>query len=139
MRSSRQRRAGSYVSPKKDVVAMANFGLFFGFGVPARGREIQASKVFGETMAYWNQRKAAGEIESIEVAILEPHGGDLGGFVLIRGEPQNLAQLQGSEEFRRLNLRAGFAVEGFGVVTALLDDEAARFVATANDVTADLR
>ena len=118
---------------------MANFGLFFGFGVPARGREIQASKVFGETMAYWNQRKADGEIESIEVAILQPHGGDLGGFVLIRGEPQKLAQLQGSEEFGRLNLRAGFAVEGFGVVTALLDDAAANFVATANDFTADLR
>jgi hypothetical protein len=118
---------------------MANFGLFFGFGVPARGREIQASKVFGETMAYWNQLKADGQIESIEVAILEPHGGDLGGFVLIRGEPQKLAQLRGSEEFSRLNLRAGFAVEGFGVVNALLDDEAAKFVATANDITADLR
>ena len=118
---------------------MANFGLFLGFNVPARGREVQASKVFGESMAYWNQRKAAGDIESIEVAVLEPHGGDLGGFILIRGEPQKLAQLRGSEEFSRLNVRAGFSVEGFGVVSALLDDEAARFVATANDITADLR
>ena len=118
---------------------MANFGLFFGFGAPARGREVQASKVFGEGIAYWNQRKAAGEIESVEVAILEPHGGDLGGFVLIRGEPEKLAQLRGTEEFGRLNLRAGFAVEGFGVVSALLDDEAAKFVTTANDLTADLR
>jgi hypothetical protein len=118
---------------------MSNFGLFFGFGLPARGRELQASKVFGETMAYWNERKAAGEIESIEVAILEPHGGDLGGFLLVRGEPQKLAQLRGSEEFNRLALRGGFAVEGFGIVNALLDDEAATFVATANDITADLR
>jgi len=118
---------------------MANYGLFLGFGIPARGREIQASKVFGETMAYWNERKAAGDVESIEVAILEPHGGDLGGFLLIRGEPQKLAQLRGSEEFARLNLRAGYAVEGFGVIAALLDDEAAKFVATANDITSDLR
>ena len=36
-------------------------------------------------------------------------------------------------------MRAGFSVEGFGVVSALLDDEAARFVATAKDITADLR
>src|SRR5438552_18522631 len=118
---------------------MANFGLFLGFNLPARGRELQASKVFGESMAYWNQRKAAGDVESVEVAILEPHGGDLGGFILIRGEPQKLAQLRGSEEFGRLNLRAGFAVDGFGVVSALLDDEAAKFVTTANDLTADLR
>jgi hypothetical protein len=118
---------------------MANFGLFFGFGIPARGRETQAAKVFGEVLAYWNERKAAGDIESIEVAILEPHGGDLGGFILIRGEPQKLAQLRGSEEASRYNLRAGYAVEGFGVISALLDDEAARFVATANDITADLR
>ena len=118
---------------------VANFGLFFGFGNPARGREVQASQVFGETMAYWNQRKAAGEIDSIEVAILQPHGGDLGGFILVRGEPEKLAQLRGSEEFSRLNLRANFAVDGFGVISAVLDDEAAKFVATANDLTGDLR
>jgi len=118
---------------------MANFGLFLGFNLPARGRELQASKVFGESMAYWNQRKAAGDVESVEVAILEPHGGDLGGFILIRGEPQKLAQLRGSEEFARLNTRAGFSVEGYGVVSALLDDEAAKFVAAADDITADLR
>ena len=59
--------------------------------------------------------------------------------VLIRGEPEKLAQLRGTEEFGRLNLRAGFAVDGFGVVSALLDDEAAKFVTTANDLTADLR
>jgi len=82
---------------------------------------------------------AAGDIESIEVPVLEPHGGDLGDIILIRGDPQKLAQLRGSEEFSRLNMRAGFSVEGFGVVSALLDDEAARFVATANDITADLR
>ena len=54
-------------------------------------------------------------------------------------QEQKLAQLRGTEEFGRLNLRAGFAVDGFGVVSALLDDEAAKFVTTANDLTADLR
>jgi hypothetical protein len=34
--------------------------------------------------------------------------------------------------------RAG-RVDGFGMVRALLDDEAANFVATASDITADLR
>jgi hypothetical protein len=117
---------------------MADFGLFLGFGRPARGREAQAAKVFGETLAYFGELQKKGEIESFQVAILEAHGGDLGGFVLIRGERDRLAKLRASAEFERLLLRAGFIVEDIGVVSALLDGEAARFVGQTNTLTADL-
>jgi hypothetical protein len=117
---------------------MADFGLFLGFGQPARGREVQAAKVFGETLAYYGELQKKGEIESFQVAILEAHGGDLGGFVLIRGERDRLAKVRASAEFERLLLRGGFIVDNFGVVSALLDGEAARFVGQASAVTADL-
>jgi hypothetical protein len=117
---------------------MADFGLFIGFGAPVPGREVAAAKVFGEAMAYWQARKAAGDIESIEVAILEPHGGDLNGFILVRGDAGALARIRGSEEFARLRFRAGFVVQDVGVTAAQLDGEAARFVAQSNEITADL-
>jgi hypothetical protein len=117
---------------------MADHGLFLGFGRPARGREVQAAKVFGETLAYYGELQKKGEIESFQVAILEAHGGDLGGFILLRGERDRLAKIRASAEFERLLLRGGFIVENIGVVTALLDGEAARFVGLTNAATADL-
>lgn len=117
---------------------MADFGLFLGFGTPRPGREVQASKVFGEVMAYYAGLKQNGEVENVEVAILEVHGGDLGGFILLRGSQEQLGRVRASAEFQRLLLRGGFAVERIGVVSALLDGEAARFVGEANSITADL-
>lgn len=117
---------------------MADFGLFLGFGTPARGREVQATKVFGEAMAYFGELKGKGEIESFEVAILENHGGDLGGFILIRGDRDKLTKLRASAEFERLVVRASFITDHLGIVSALLDGEAARFVGQSNGLTADL-
>jgi len=90
-------------------------------------------------MAYYGELKAKGEIESFEVAILEAHGGDLGGFILLRGEREKLAAIRASATFERFSLRASFAVDHIGFASALLDSEAARFVGQANDITADLR
>ncbi len=117
---------------------MADFGLFIGFGAPARGREVAATKVFEEAMTYLGGLQKAGEIESVEVGILEPHGGDLGGFMLVRGDREQVAQVRGSAEFELLVVRAGFAVENLGVTAVYLGEEAARYVMQANTLTADL-
>jgi hypothetical protein len=117
---------------------MADFGLFIGFGAPAPGREVQAAKVFGEAMAYYGELQRNGDIESFEVAILEAHGGELGGFIMLRGERDRLASVRASAAFERISLRAAFAVDNLGIVSALLDGEAARFVGQASSITADL-
>ncbi len=117
---------------------MADFGLFIGFGFPARGREAAATKVFQETMAYFGGLQASGEIERTEVALLDPHGGDLGGFILVRGEREALGKLRRSDEFQRLVARAGYTTDGVGVVNALLDGEAARWLGEWSALTADL-
>ena len=80
---------------------MADSGLFIGFGAPIRGRERQAIKVFNETFEYYSRLQQEGEIESFEPVILEPHGGELGGFFLLRGDQDKLARIRGSEEFER--------------------------------------
>jgi hypothetical protein len=101
---------------------MADAGLFIGFGTPVRGRERQAIQVFGEAMGYYGQLEQQGEIESVEAVFLEPHGGDLGGFILLRGDAERLGRVRVSEEFERLSTRAALIVEGFGVVGAWLGD-----------------
>jgi hypothetical protein len=101
---------------------MANAGLFVGWGAPVRGREAKGLEVFNEAGAYYGKLQQAGEIEGFEAVILEPHGGDLAGFFLLRGDERKLAQLRVDDEFVRLSTRASLMVEGVGVVGAALGD-----------------
>jgi hypothetical protein len=100
-------------------------GLFIGFGAPTRGREGKATEVFGEAVGLWTQLQEQGEIDSWEAVFLEPHGGDLNGFFLLRGDGEKLARLRGGDDFMRLNMRAGLVVERFGVVGAELGERIA--------------
>jgi hypothetical protein len=97
---------------------MADAGLFVGWGSVARGREKEAVELFNEILGYYGRLQEEGEIDSFEPVFLEPHGGDLSGFVLIRGEPEKLAALRVSEEFTQYSIRAALAVDSFGVVGA---------------------
>ena len=101
---------------------MAEAGLFIGWGAPVRGRETVGLGVFQESIAYWGSQQESGGIESFEVVVLEPHGGDLAGFFLIRGSQDQLDALRRADDYRRLITRATMIVEGVGVVGAFLDD-----------------
>lgn len=112
---------------------MADFGLFVGFGYPVRGRERQAVKVFNEAMEYYARLQQQGEIESFESVFLEPHGGDLNGFTLIRGDRDKLASIRTSDEFARLSIRADLIVEGFGVIGAQLGKQIETLMGVYNE------
>jgi hypothetical protein len=99
---------------------MADFGLFIGFGAPVRGRERQAIKVFNEAFEYYARLQQAGEIESFEPVLLEPHGGELSGFFLLRGDQDKLARIRSSGEFERYTVRGQLIVENLGIVGAAL-------------------
>jgi hypothetical protein len=112
---------------------MADFGLFVGFGYPVRGRERQAVKVFNEAVEYYARLQQQGEIESFESVFLEPHGGDLNGFTLIRGDRDKLASIRTSDEFARLSIRADLIVEGFGVIGAQLGEQIETLMGVYNE------
>ena len=97
---------------------MADFGLFIGFGFPVRGREERSGQVFNEAVELWTRWQGGGTIESWDAVLLEPHGGDLGGFFLLRGERDKIALARASEELQRLATRAQLIVDGFGIVGA---------------------
>lgn len=105
---------------------MATAALFVGYGAPHAGREQQALQVFGEAIQFYQRLQQQGEIESFESVFLEPHGGDLDGFILLRGERDKLNRLRYSEDVLRLNNRAGLVVQNFGVVAAFLGEEQSR-------------
>ena len=108
---------------------MASGVRFIGWGNAVRGREQQALQVFNEAMQYYGRLQQQGEIDSFEPFALEPHGGDLAGFLLVRGDPDKLSRLRTSEEFVRLNTRAGLVVDRFGVVSAFAGEDLNRLFA----------
>ena len=93
---------------------MADAGLFIGWGGVAADARPRASTSSKRPSRYYGGLQQSGTIESIDAVFLEPHGGDLGGFFLIKGERAKLAALRVDDEFIRISARAGMVVDGFG-------------------------
>jgi hypothetical protein len=101
---------------------MADAGLFIGWGQVVRGREQRAVEVFNESVAYWGGLQGDGKIESFDIVLLNPHGGDLAGFALLRGSAEQLDALRNDEQFQRQNTRADQIVDNLGIVDAVLGE-----------------
>jgi hypothetical protein len=70
-----------------------------------------------------------GRIAGMEVSLLDPHGGDLGGFFMVHGNEAQCAALPTDEEFRRAMTDATLIVENLGVVPAVTGDGVGREMA----------
>jgi hypothetical protein len=118
---------------------MADAAFFIGWGNTVRGRERQALTVFGEAVGFWTQLQQQGEVETFDTVFLEPHGGDLLGFFLIRGEREALAALRVRDDVVQLNLRASLIVENFGFVGGSvgsgIDEQMGYFQAAIDELT----
>ncbi len=90
--------------------------LFCGWNRAYPGREKAAVELFNTTLNWWGKQKAAGKVESIEPVILSAHGGDMNGFLIVRGDAVKLAEVARSEEFQDIVTQATVLVQGFGVV-----------------------
>ena len=49
-------------------------------------------------------------------------GGDLNGFVLIRGDAAKLDEVRREETFRNFSIEANFCLENFGVIDGYIGD-----------------
>jgi hypothetical protein len=108
---------------------MADSGLFIGWGQVVRGREGAAVEGFNEFVQFCGQLQSDQRLESFEICFLEPHGGELAGFILLRGEAGQLDALRDDDEFLHHMTRASLHVEKLGVVSATLGDGIARQMA----------
>lgn len=116
---------------------MAKGALFVGWGALIPGREKQGAAVLGEAAAYCARLQAEGRIDGFETVLLEPHGGDLEGFVLVRGDRETLAALRSEEEFvriivavqlvhTRVGVTAAWTGESLGTIMRIWDEQEAR-------------
>jgi hypothetical protein len=117
---------------------MADAALFIGWGENVPGREAKGIEVFGEALAYYGSLQESGSIEGFDVVLLAPHGGDLAGFLLVKGSDEQLAALRATTEFDRLNTRAGLVVNRLGVVDAVLGAGVGPQIELAQQAIADL-
>ncbi len=101
---------------------MADAGLFIGWGQVVRGREERALEVFNETVELYGQLQSDGRIESFEVCLLDPHGGELAGFALLRGSEDQMDAVHRDEEFQRVMTRASLVVDDLGLIPAALGE-----------------
>jgi hypothetical protein len=108
---------------------MAGEALFLGWGPVVRGRELKALEVFRETVEYYGRLQQEGRIDSFEPVLIAPHGGDLAGFVLLRGERAKLDEIRTSEDFERLLVRAASVVDNVGAINAVTGEALAQGMA----------
>ncbi len=108
---------------------MADAALFIGWGQVVRGREDRALDVFNETVELYGQMQSDGRIESFELCLLEPHGGELGGFALLRGSEEQMDAIHRDEDFERSMTKASLIVDDLGVVPAAVGEGLGRQMA----------
>ncbi|MBA3263035.1 MAG: hypothetical protein H0T69_11335 [Thermoleophilaceae bacterium] len=108
---------------------MADAGLFIGWGQVVRGREGAAVDGFNETVEFLGQLQGDGRIENFEICFLDPHGGDLAGFMLVRGSTEQMDAVRSDDEFLRHMTRADLHVENLGLIGAFLGEGIARQMA----------
>ena len=117
---------------------MADSAIVMGWGEPIRGREKVSATVFAEAIELWGRLQAEGAIESWETYFLEPHGGDLNGFFLLKGERGKLAEVRTRDELDRIVTRGTMVVCNFGVVGAStgarIEQDMARYLEAAGEL-----
>jgi len=100
--------------------------FFFGYDRPTPGRELAGMETIANVTTFLEKQKAAGNINSFDLVSLTPHGGDLNGFILVRGEQSKLDALRSSDEFVDLLYHAHLHLQKFGVADGLTGERVKR-------------
>jgi hypothetical protein len=101
---------------------MTSNAIFFGWDRSIPGREKISGQHFQEFVQYLGGLQESGAIQSFDVVFLNPHGGDMNGFFLIRGEGRKLIELMQSEAWVTHMTRATLHLQGAGAVLAATGD-----------------
>ncbi len=99
---------------------MANMGIMVGWNRAVTGREGHTLAKFGEYVVYLSRLQAEKYIESFEPVLTRPHGGDLNGFFLIRGNRDKFNELRETDHWKDWEVWGAYNMVGFGIVECLL-------------------
>jgi hypothetical protein len=101
---------------------MSSNALLFGWNCPIPGRERMSADHFGSFVQYLGSLQQKGKIKSFDTVLLDPHGGDLNGFFLIRGDSSQLDAVMSSEEWVAHTTRALIHLNGSGAIRGVTGD-----------------
>ncbi|MEO3761090.1 hypothetical protein ABGB19_22765 [Mycobacterium sp. B14F4] len=102
---------------------MADTGFWIAWGIPARGREVEALALLRETTTGYLQRlQQANAIERFDTAILRPQSTELGGFILIQGSQEQIDSLRRDAEFQQWIAQIQLVADHVGMVDAWVND-----------------
>jgi hypothetical protein len=101
---------------------MAKQIIFLGWNRAVTGREQHAMKLFEKGMEFFGKLQTDGKIESFEPVLLSAHGGDLNGFVMLRGEAIKLAEVRRDDAYTNFIIEAGYCLEGFGAIVGFVGE-----------------
>ena len=97
--------------------------MLFGWNRSVPGREKVSAQHFEEFVKYLGGLQQKGAIQTFDVVFLDPHGGDLNGFFLIKGDSAKLDALVSTAEWITHITRAALHLDGSGVVRGVTGDE----------------
>lgn len=98
---------------------MSSGVLLFGWNHPFPGRETISTAHFDDFVKYLGEQQQKGTIDSFDIVFLDPHGGDLNGFFLIKGEPAKLGELTASTGWSDHMTRATLHLQGVGAISGV--------------------
>ena len=101
---------------------MSSNVIFFGWNRSIPGREGISAEHFQEYVGYLGGLQQAGQIQSFEAVLLNPHGGDMNGFFLIRGENAQLDALMATDDWMKHMTRGDLHLEGAGAIRGATGD-----------------
>ena len=95
---------------------MAESVIFIGWDRIVPGREKQAMQLWQKAMEYFSKLQTGGKIESFDAVILQAHGGDLNGFIILKGDAIKLAEIRREDTFVQNVIEGTYCLQGYGVV-----------------------
>lgn len=115
---------------------MADRVLFVGWGENVPGREERGLEVFNEALGLLGRMQQEGRIDSFDTVLLEPNGGDLAGFVLVRGTMEQIDAVRGDEDFRRNTIDASMIVSKLSHIEGYTNEAIAKQMALYQEALA---
>jgi hypothetical protein len=84
--------------------------IHISWGATIAGRETRGLEVFNEVLGLYGRMQQEGRIESFDVALLVPNGGDVEGYINLNGSAEQLAAVREDEDYMRSMADASLVV-----------------------------
>jgi hypothetical protein len=116
---------------------MADRVLHLAWDRPVPGREERGLEVFNEALGLYGRMQQDGRIESFDVVLFDPNGGQ-NGYMELRGTSGQMSAVRADEEFRRVTIDASLIVENLRLIDGFCNEGIAREMALYQDAVTNV-